>query len=189
METEEMKRIGTRRNWRRIGWVLLAAGLALLPALSAYGNARFPLTDYNSTIDVEYRTVYYAHELRAGDMLVFALRVTGPPVDLIILDPHSYAALEEYGEVPVGTTPEAFVPGLAGSVEVPFRVRETGVHYVVFRSACDEDCPPTSLRARVYQNFGSLAGVPLSLAYAGAGLAAPIGFALLVRSRPHSQSS
>lgn len=121
--------------------------------------------------------------MRADDSLLFAFTVLGDPVDLYIVQPPVGASSDP--EVLLSkTVGAAFVTGIVGSREIPFRVQETGLHYVLVRVPCGEGCKPTAVQARVYQTFGSLGALPLPLGYATAGLSAIAGLTLLMRRGP-----
>jgi len=155
----------TNREQRRaLGGLALLVGIGLAVGSIGYGQLRFPLTNYTSTITVEKPVAYYEHELRAGDTLFFHIEVTGAPADM---------------EVRQGPANGAGEVVLTAHVDhwslVPFTVPATGPYAVLFRTAC-EGCT-AFIQAQVDQALGSLGVLPLPATVAmGALLAAGGGW-------------
>lgn len=136
---------------RVLGALALVVGIAMSVGGSVYGQLRFPMTNYTSTITVENPVAYYEHELRARDTLFFHIEVTGPPVDMEV----RREPVADSGEVVLAATVDRW------SV-VPFPVPATGTYSVVFRKTC-QMCGPTLIRAQLDQALGTIGILPLPI--------------------------
>ncbi|SRR5712691_7429008 len=145
---------------RALGALALLVGIGLAVGGVVYGQLRFPMTNYTSTITVENPTAYYEHELRAGDTLFFHIEVTGAPADLEIQRESAG------GEVTLATR-------VGHWAIVSFLVPATGTYSVVFRTTC-ETCT-SFIRAQVDQALGSLGILPLPFTVAIGTVLAGVG--------------
>ena len=164
----------TNREQRRaLGGLALLVGIGLAVGSIGYGQLRFPLTNYTSTITVERPVAHYEHELRAQDTLFFHIEVTGAPA-----------------EMEVRTGPANGVGEVVLSVQVdhwslvPFLVPTTGTYAVLFRTTC-EGCT-TFIQAQVDLALGSIGVLPLPVTVVlGTLLAAGGGWLVTFPGKPH----
>jgi len=160
---------------RALGVLALLVGIGMAVGGIAYGQLRFPMTNYTSTITVENPVAYYEHELRSGDTLFFHIEVKGPPLNMEV----RRETVEDSGEVVLEATVDRWAI-------VPFPVPTTGTYSVVFRTTC-EICGSTLVRAQVDQALGSIGILPLPVSVAlGTALAGGGGWVVAFRWRRRS---
>lgn len=158
-----------REQRRTLGILALLLGIGLAVGGIVYGQLRFPMTNYTSTITVEHPVAYYEHELRAGDTLFFHIEVTGSPATMEI----RRGSADGLGDLVLAAT-------VGHWTIVPFPVPSTGTYSVAFRTTC-ETCT-SFVRAQVDQSLGSLGILPLPVTVAlGIALGAVGGAVLAAR--------
>ena len=167
------------RRERRAAVFLVAVGVGLLAGLLVYANVRFPLTNYNSRIDVDMPVVYYEHDLSGGDTLHFSIDLDGEPVDILILGRGSFAVVQQ-GGASEDVSAQLRLTDRAGRVETRFTAPATDEYYVVFASSCTSQCEPTSVQARLWVTMGQVAGMPTPWVGAASAAVAALGAVLLV---------
>ena len=144
---------------RMLGTLALLLGIGLAIGGIVYGQLRFPMTNYRSTITVDHPVAYYEHELRAGNTLFFHVEVTGAPADMEI----RRGSQEGVGELMLAAR-------VGHWTILPFVVPSTGTYSVSFRTC---DACTSLVRAQVDQSLGSLGILPVPATVAlGIGLAA-----------------
>ncbi len=141
-----------RKHSKVIAAVVIVVGIALIPALYAYSQVRFPLTSYTMTIGGG--ITYDAHELRVGDTMYGFLYITGERVDVMVLDKQTFFYMSENLELPPGATPEVYFPGTIGDVEFQFTAMKADTYYLVFDPQCFIFCSPTSVDVNLQRSLG-----------------------------------
>ena len=161
---------------RLLGAFAVLVGLSMALGGVVYGQLRFPMTNYRSTLTVERPVAYYEHELRAGDSLFFHIEVTGDPVGLEV-----HFGSKDSGEAILVTVVDRWA-------NVPLSVPMTGLYFVLFRASCST-CTAL-IRAQVDQALGSIGILPLWATVAiGAGLACTGGWIVAIQRRHRALSS
>jgi hypothetical protein len=155
---------------RLLGALAVLVGLGLALGGVVYGQLRFPMTNYRSSLTVDRPLVYYSHELRAGDSLFFHIEVTGDPVWMEI----------RRGSMDSGDT--ILVTMLDRWGIVPLSVPASGLYFVLFRASCST-CSAL-IRAQVDQALGSIGILPLpATVFLGAVLAGAGTWTVAVQGR------
>ncbi|MEE9236618.1 MAG: hypothetical protein V3U52_02350 [Thermoplasmata archaeon] len=167
-----------RRHSKIIAAIVIVVGIALIPAVYAYSQTRFPLTSYEISIDST--KTYDDHQLLSGDTMYGWLFVSGESVNIMVLDTKTFAYYAENNELSPDADPEVFLPGVIGPTTFQFVAPKADLYYLVVEPRCVFFCDPTSVNVVLQRSLGSFVGIPLVALYSIPAVMIPLGAVFLI---------